>query len=679
MQLSLTETVNGIIRSLIIMPLMFASVFVAILLLVSLVWNDSLQNLAMVQSNEQLLSQLILSGDTPTLKRQLLAMATVGNWKSGAIYHTNHHPLASIGTKESCGNKVYLSDPDKRSVGYLCFERNLTNRYFRLVSILFVFLSFVFTALILAIKKTISSLKTISKRIESLAEAFSEKRLIFESQVHSREEAKLIHSFNEMLVKEEEYRRALLKTEGEVILARVASQVSHDIRSPLAALNMILGYLDQISEDKRVLIRNSVNTINDIANQLLRTGKQHRDGFREVDSKELPTVLVSPFVEYLISEKRTQSKQNAGLIIDSDISQGYGLFIQVDPIELKRAVSNLINNSIEAIENKNGVIAIALRDHGKSVSILVSDNGKGIPEHILKRVGERGFSYGKNGSQSGSGLGLFHAKEVVESFKGKFLIESKEGYGTTITMSFLKAQPPKWFVPKIEVFPNTKIVVLDDDRSIHEIWKSRLLSLNSEQWGVSLISFVFGGDFKLWVQEQKDLTKVLFLMDFELLNQKQTGLDLVEELGLNAILVTSRFEEVSIITRCEALKIGLIPKGMASLIPIEIAKLSVKFDWLLIDDDPLVHMTWELLAKERGIRFRGFFDFEDFNRNIDNIDRTSTVFIDACLANDVRGENVAEKVADLGFVEIFIATGLSVEDIRLSPSIKGVVGKDPPS
>lgn len=64
----------------------------------------------------------------------------------------------------------------------------------------------------------------------------------------------------------------------------------------------------------------------------------------------------------------------------------------------------------------------------------------------------------------------------------------------------------------------------------------------------------------------------IFLIDYELIGQRFTGLDLIEEnkLGDRAILVTSRYEEPQIRKRCEKLGIRLIPKSMTGWVPIEV-------------------------------------------------------------------------------------------------------------
>lgn len=462
-------------------------------------------------------------------------------------------------------------------------------------------------------------------------------------------------------------------------ISNFASQIFHDVRSPLAALNMVVGTLGQLPEEKRLLIRNSVQRINDIANNLLEQGKVKKE---VVPKDKMSSILLAPQVDSLISEKRAQFRDKMAVQIECDIQDGYGIFSMVDAVELKRVLSNLINNSVEAFSDSGGKVSVKLSKTKDRVQISVADNGKGIPQDILARIGEKGVSHGKEGSTSGSGLGLFHAKSTVESFLGNFSITSVENKGTSIVIQLPIVNAPNWFVSTVVLNSNQKVIVLDDDMSIHSIWRGRLQSLNVENRGIELIGFTSGLEFKNWVNRhnKEQHRNCLYLIDYELLGQDCTGLDILQELkiGARAILVTSRFEEQHIVERCATLGVRLIPKSMAGFVPISVTGPLEKFSAVLIDDDSLVHQVWKMSAADRGKRFACFFKFEEFHSAAPTIDRDSPVYIDAKLGDNIRGEDVASQILEMGFTKVFIATGYATDEIRVSPAIMGVVGKDPP-
>jgi signal transduction histidine kinase len=101
-------------------------------------------------------------------------------------------------------------------------------------------------------------------------------------------------------------------------------------------------------------------------------------------------------------------------------------------------LSNLVNNSVEALE-RGGSVTVSLARRGGSVEITVRDNGKGIPAEVLQRLGRRGETYGKAG---GSGLGLHHARAAAEAWNGSLNISSEPGKGTeTVILLPLAGEP----------------------------------------------------------------------------------------------------------------------------------------------------------------------------------------------------------------------------------------------
>lgn len=254
-------------------------------------------------------------------------------------------------------------------------------------------------------------------------------------------------------------RRRLIKDYSLLLDLRVkesysvlAAQVAHDIRSPLAALGAAAKGLD-IPIEQKSLIDGAVCRINGIADDLLR---RHR-GSPETAGKPEVCALY-PLIEQVVMEKRSQHKEKSGIKIDFT-STGKGILAAVEPKELQRLLSNLINNSVEAFGN-SGVVSAELSSHENKVFIRVSDNGKGIPPRILARLGQKGETHGKSG---GTGLGLYHARKKIESWGGVMQISSEPGRGTVIS-----AELPR--VPENGTRTGL-VLLLDDDMLVHMNWK----------------------------------------------------------------------------------------------------------------------------------------------------------------------------------------------------------------
>jgi signal transduction histidine kinase len=492
----------------------------------------------------------------------------------------------------------------------------------------------------------------------------------------------------------------VLKREMEIKnlkkITEIASQVSHDIRSPLSALSMVVGTLKEIPEEKRILIRNATQRINDIANDLLQ--KSHKNSPDQSSSEEkfeiaskgsdsklaISTEFIPVIIDMLISEKRMQFREHSGLEIEVDLKDSFGSFAQINSNELKRVISNLVNNAVEAFQNHQGRITVGVRKitaaNNQKVEIFVKDNGRGIPKHILEKLGQMGVTHGKEGTQSGSGLGVYHAKKTAESFGGTFEIDSVEGKGTTIRIILPLAEPPTWFANKIDLTAKKYLISLDDDISIHQIWAGRLSSLGFNN--IEHLRFQSGETFKHYVNSNMNkLKESIFLVDFELLNQSLTGLDIIDELGIEkySILVTSRYEESAIQDRASRLRLPILPKALAGFVPFELQQPKEVYDWVLLDDDDLVKMTWEFAAKEYNKSLKYFRTPEELYAYKAKLDFEQKIFIDSNLSHGIKGEDVARKLFAEGFKSLYLATGYAPDQFPAMDFIKAVVGKEPPT
>jgi signal transduction histidine kinase len=342
----------------------------------------------------------------------------------------------------------------------------------------------------------------------------------------------------------------------------ISEQVAHDIRSPLAALNMMASEDLPIPEKSRILLRNVINRIRDIANDLI---DKNRDP-NAYENNDCYIQLLTAIIYPIITEKRLELRGNARVAIEFEADRNsYGLFVKINPIEFKRLVSNIINNAIESVDDV-GKIKIDISKDEKNIYLIICDNGRGIPPHILNNIGKQKISYGK----SGSGLGLFHAKQAMDRFGGTIELMSEVSVGTRVVLGFPKEIPPSWFLPGLNFAPGTVLVVIDDDLSIHHMWNERLHHYLS---AISIIHFSSPDEFKSRIISlMEEYKEIFYLFDFEYIGCTQNGLDLIEEFNLqdSSVLVTSHFEEDKIRTRCEKLSVKMIPKDLVAFVPLNI-------------------------------------------------------------------------------------------------------------
>ncbi len=500
----------------------------------------------------------------------------------------------------------------------------------------------------------------------------------------------LADSFNRMVSKLAESQKNAVDRERNQALVQMASQVAHDIRSPLAAMSSLEKDLVVLPEDKRLMIRGALNRIRDIANNLLDKNRQIK-AFNETGvsmpgigsgvktEEQVSSQLLSSLLEPLITEKRLQYRSMIDIEIDGRVdASAYGLFSKIQPTEFKRVVSNLINNAVEALGEK-GLVTLSLLGNGAEIEVTVRDNGKGISPAVLAKIGQRGETHGKAG---GSGLGLFHARTAVESWSGQLRIGSEVGVGTSVTLVLPQVPAPQWFVSELKLIPGSSVVVLDDDTSIHQIWQGRWESLRVVEKNISIVHLSTPEQFRNWVRDNSAAAaSALYLADYELIGFQETGLSLIDEhgIGSQSILVTSRFEEHQILEGCQRLKVRMIPKGMAGFVPISFGAAREFADAILIDDDSLVISTWSLVAKQNGKKLLAYAEPASFFVALESLDRSTPVFIDSNLGKDLKGQDLVPRVLAMGFKLIYLATGYEAEAFAGVSGLAGVVGKNPPA
>jgi signal transduction histidine kinase len=357
-----------------------------------------------------------------------------------------------------------------------------------------------------------------------------------------------------------------------IAIVNTARQVAHDIRSPLSALDTAINLSqDKLSEDVRVIMRLSLERIEDIANDLSAKKVKHVSA---EGGDERSVQLLSCLIASMVTEKRMQYRSSLGIKIAAKYSEeSYGVFANIQPKEFKRVLSNVVNNAIEAI-GKSGEVNISLRqvastNHNESdwIEIFINDNGRGIASDYQNKIMQKGVTIGK---ESGSGLGLYHAKQTIEEWGGNIVLESELNKGTTVTIRLPKHAAPNWFLPMLSIKEGAQVAILDDDDSIHHVWQQRLFDSGIRKNQIH--HFSTAEDLSSWyaTQEAELQDCTLYLCDYELLGSKQSGLDVIKKLNLGgrAILVTSHFEEKDLQVECQQIGVKLLPKNLAGVVPI---------------------------------------------------------------------------------------------------------------
>jgi hypothetical protein len=97
----------------------------------------------------------------------------------------------------------------------------------------------------------------------------------------------------------------------------------------------------------------------------------------------------------------------------------------------------------------------------------------------------------------------------------------------------------------------------------------------------------------------------------------------------------------------------------------------------VIDDDKLVRLNWSSFCEKKGIPFREFSSVDSFLASADSIPKDAKIYIDSNLGDDIKGEIESEKIFNLGFKNLYLATGYGKEFIQKPDWILEVYSKSP--
>jgi len=338
--------------------------------------------------------------------------------------------------------------------------------------------------------------------------------------------------------------------------SEIALQVAHDIRSPLITLNCLLSQLANFPEGKRILFRNAICRITNIANNLL-SKYQANNNLQNLPRPE----LISEILFRLISEKRTQYQSIEDKIKLIVADESYCIFAKIFATAFNQAISNIIDNAMEAIDVKVGQVTVKLgKKDDQHLEISIEDNGCGISSDLISKILKEGLSNKKYGH----GIGLVTAKKIIEDCHGSLEIISQLNIGTNIFLVIPICQTPEWFTNLIYISNETLVVILDDEQQIHDVWDEYFKAKIKLDY-IELSHFYSPSDLlQLDLSEYKNHTDVVYLIDYEFLNYDNDGLDIIEKMDIaeKSILVTNRYDDAFVREKAEKMFVKIMPKSL---------------------------------------------------------------------------------------------------------------------
>ncbi len=270
------------------------------------------------------------------------------------------------------------------------------------------------------------------------------------------------------------------------------SLVSHELRTPLSSIKAYAEILLRKPDraiDQKVEFLNIINEEADrltrLINDILNITKIEE---RRIDLERKP-VDIREIIDKSVPAHRSYA-QRRNIRIEKRVQKDVPK-ISGDQDTLMQVLANLLNNAVKYSSEGGKVQVSAKHLHPDSrlpgeVEVRVKDNGIGIPSEHLERVFDRFHRIDRPfvGDKTGTGLGLYFCKYIVERHGGRIWAESKEGKGTTLVFSLPAAEegetPPQLSsnlqqndllqYPK-NLREKISVLVADDDKKIRDFLK----------------------------------------------------------------------------------------------------------------------------------------------------------------------------------------------------------------
>jgi signal transduction histidine kinase len=220
------------------------------------------------------------------------------------------------------------------------------------------------------------------------------------------------------------------------------SAVSHELKTPLTSLRMGFDTINssKLTEDQHreisSFIVEDINRLDKLIQRLLNA----REYGRKTRKKDVTPSNISSVVKDEIVRLQKEVADKKIITINTEIEDGIFSRISFDQLEL--VISNLVENSIK-FSNSNSIVKVKLISEKSNLKLLVADSGVGFDKKEKKKIFRRFYRIGSENirNSTGSGLGLYLAKEIVQNNSGKIVAHSdglNQGSTFTVTLPIVK-------------------------------------------------------------------------------------------------------------------------------------------------------------------------------------------------------------------------------------------------
>jgi two-component system nitrogen regulation sensor histidine kinase NtrY len=356
---------------------------------------------------------------------------------------------------ESRSNKTYVEQLYENGQGYQSSYSIITDQYFKPLAILN--LPYIeddgfinkelkenlsrlglayLVMLLIAIALAYFLSKYITRSLNDVSEKITETRLnkrnkkIEVDDRTTEEISTLVKAYNGMIDELESSAAQLAANEREAAWREMAKQVAHEIKNPLTPMRLTVQSFQRKFDPNDPDVHTKLEEYSDTLIQ-------------QIDTMSSIASAFSTYAKMPAQQDETLNVVQITKLALDIFNEGYiyyfpeekELIARFDRTQLIRVVTNLIKNSIQAIEQgevEDPRVEVKVFAEGDNAVIEVTDNGVGVSEDNLDKIFEPKFTT----KTSGMGLGLAMVKKIVETYKGSITFISDENESTTFKVTF---------------------------------------------------------------------------------------------------------------------------------------------------------------------------------------------------------------------------------------------------
>jgi signal transduction histidine kinase len=258
-----------------------------------------------------------------------------------------------------------------------------------------------------------------------------------------------IQEMNDLFEDFEEMRKRLKESQEEKLNfdsenKELIRNISHDLKTPITAVKGYCeGIMDGVADTPEKMnkyirtIYNKTNEMDRLINELTYYSK--------IDTNRMPYTFtkidVNDYFNDCADELELElERENVRFNYTNELKDN--ALIIADAEQLRRAIHNIVNNSVKYMDKPERKIELRLKDAGDFVQIEIEDNGKGIAKKDQSRIFDRFYrtDASRNSTRGGSGIGLSIVRKILEDHGGKVWAGGEEGVGTIISFVLRKYQ-----------------------------------------------------------------------------------------------------------------------------------------------------------------------------------------------------------------------------------------------